>query len=467
MKQAAENYTFNATAKTLTLNRPQFGNNIDLARLLLITDVTAGVILYQFNGGGVTVSGNVLTFASLPGNVQSSDTLQIIYDFPEPASTYLDLPDTNLLSDDIFDRGACGWEELNVPATTLWTSGSFSAGRMPLTLGTDGHFGAYTLRLTTANVNNASYAGVASAMKRMTHQAQPGVTNKGIVRAEWWFTYGSDGSTASALFPVSGATYTQVGGVYYVTLTINSLEYMAAGTWITVASLGGLTNCGGNAIVSSVNTGASTITYPINATPSGTWTSGGTVTITADFCAPRSISFEIDSQTNTDSATGQARTAGTRSQFVATWLQASQTGSGIPFFQGQWLLGYGSGVNYGASGYFLPNSALFTTGYFTDFCPNENKRNLHYLALVMDTRNGLWLGLQANDQFMDLTSIPNNSNGPLASVLSPTDPNYNLGDYIGGCNQYIQIVNQNSAGVGATYGTASWLELHRARMSYL
>ena len=206
----------------------------------------------------------------------------------------------------------------------------------------------------------------------------------------------------------------------------------------------------------------------VNATPSGTYTSGGLVTLTRDLAAPRLINFEIDTQTNTDSATGIPRTAGQRAWFAAQWLQSNQSGSGQPWYSGQWFLSNGTGVAYGAGGYVSPfDNTLFATGYFTDFCPNQNKRNLMYLALVVDTRNGLWLGMQANDQYYDLTSIPSNGNAPLNSVLSPQDPAYNLVDFSGGCNQYVEIYNLGAGGVGATYGTASWLELHRTRMAYL
>lgn len=372
-------------------------------------------------------------------------------------------PDSNVLNDDIFDNGLCGWEEVNIPIPFTWTT-----NMMPLTLGTDGNFGAYAMRLTTANVAVNSYAGAAYAMKRMTHQT--GVkTNKGILKAEYWFTYGSDGSDSEWVANVTGATYARINGVYYVTLTVSQMTYLGVGSFINIASLGGLTNCNGTngqAIISSIST--NTITYPINAVPSGTYTSGGTVTVLHDFCAPAKIVFNIDAQLNTNSTTGFPRTTGARTWFSATWYQSNQTSTQQPTYSGRWALSYGSGVVYGAAGYTSPFNNLFdNTGYFTDFPPNQNLRNLQYVAFTVDTVNGLWLSLQANDLTYDLTSIPNNGNAPLASVLAPNDPTYNLIDFSGGLNQFVAIDNLHSGGVGATYGTASWLELHRARMSYL
>lgn len=467
MKRLVNNYTFNATAKTLTFNRPDFGNNIDLTRVLLITDITTGSILYQFNGTGTAVSGNVLTFVSLPGAVSSSDTIQIIYDFADPEPGRLTFPDTNVLWDDTFNDGMCAWEETNVPLPTTW-----AIAQMPLTLGTDGHFGRYALRMTNANVSNSFYGGYSSAMKRGTHQAQVGVTNKGIVKAEYWFTYGSDGSTSSgALYgantAVSAATYVQISGIWYVTLTVASVSNLTAGTFVGIGGLGGLTNCNGTVIIQAVNSSARTITYIPGGTPSGTYTSGGTVSIVYDFVSPAFIGFFIDEQLNMNITTSSARVVGNRCVFAAEWRQSLQNGSSQPYYSGQWYLTNGSSVPYGQSGYVAPGNGVTATGYYSDFAQNMNKRNLHYVAIIVDCVNGNWIGIQANDQYIDLTRIPANGNNPLNSLLSPLDPTYNLQDFGGGLNQYATIKNISTGGVGNTWGTASWMELHRTRMSYL
>jgi hypothetical protein len=79
MKQIVSNYTFNASARTITLTdyvtvRPE--------RLQLITDVTLNVVLYNFADPTVataTASGNVITLSTITG-ASSSDHLQVIYD---------------------------------------------------------------------------------------------------------------------------------------------------------------------------------------------------------------------------------------------------------------------------------------------------------------------------------------------------------------------------------------------------
>lgn len=369
--------------------------------------------------------------------------------------------DADVISDDWFDNGFCGWVEYNPPT-------SWALGQMPLTLGVDGLYGAYALRLTTANVANTSSAGTCSAMKRMTHRAQSGATDKGIVKAEYWFTYGSDGTSAASTWTVAAATYAQVNSVWYVTLTMSgtALQYITVGTWVIVGGVGGITAANASAIVSAVDTNASTITYPVASAPSGTYTSGGTVQFKRDLAAPRSISFQVDSQTNVDGTSSKARTAGQRTHWIAAWLNSDQSG-GAPYPSGQWLISQGSGLTFGAPGYASPdNTGLCYTGYYSDFCQNQNLRNLMYVAMIMDTRTGNWLGLQANDQYMDLTQIPSLGGQSAPPVLSTLDPSYNLTDFNGGLNQYMQINNLTTGGVGTSYATAAWLEMHRTRMSY-
>lgn len=80
MKQVIRNYTFNSTAKTVTLT--DF-STVHLDRLALITDVTANKIIYNFADSTVataSVSGNVITLSGLPSGVTSADQLRIDYD---------------------------------------------------------------------------------------------------------------------------------------------------------------------------------------------------------------------------------------------------------------------------------------------------------------------------------------------------------------------------------------------------
>lgn len=79
MKRLVTNYTFNAAAKTVTL--PDF-TSITLPQLLLITNVTDGIILYNFADPvlGATVATNVVTLEYDTTSMSNTDALQIYYD---------------------------------------------------------------------------------------------------------------------------------------------------------------------------------------------------------------------------------------------------------------------------------------------------------------------------------------------------------------------------------------------------
>lgn len=79
MKQIISTYSFDKTAKTVTFT--DF-TTISLDRILLITNVTANTIIYQFNNSalGGTAAGNVLTLAYDTGSMNNTDKLQILYD---------------------------------------------------------------------------------------------------------------------------------------------------------------------------------------------------------------------------------------------------------------------------------------------------------------------------------------------------------------------------------------------------
>lgn len=78
-KKLISDYTFDASAKTITFNEYA---SIDLASVLLITNVTDGVIIYNFSSALLngTVSGNVLTLTYDTSTMSDADTLQIWYE---------------------------------------------------------------------------------------------------------------------------------------------------------------------------------------------------------------------------------------------------------------------------------------------------------------------------------------------------------------------------------------------------
>lgn len=90
MKIQITNYTFDSSAKTVTFTDY---TTIRLDSLLLITNVTDNVIIYNFASPtlGGTVSGNVLTLTYNTSSMDNADKLQIFYDDSEvqPANTEL------------------------------------------------------------------------------------------------------------------------------------------------------------------------------------------------------------------------------------------------------------------------------------------------------------------------------------------------------------------------------------------
>lgn len=79
MKILATAYTFNAAARTVTLNAL---TAISLEQVLLISNVTRGEIIYNFAdpARGATVAGNVLTLEHDTSEHNDADRLQIFYD---------------------------------------------------------------------------------------------------------------------------------------------------------------------------------------------------------------------------------------------------------------------------------------------------------------------------------------------------------------------------------------------------
>lgn len=77
MKILIPNYTFNAAAKQITLT---YTTNLGLDNLLLITNVTKNVIIYNFASTGGTIVNNVLTLAFDTTSHSNNDKLLIYVD---------------------------------------------------------------------------------------------------------------------------------------------------------------------------------------------------------------------------------------------------------------------------------------------------------------------------------------------------------------------------------------------------
>ncbi|NBO99019.1 MAG: hypothetical protein EBU90_02655 [Proteobacteria bacterium] len=86
MKVLVTNYTFNASAKTVTFNSY---STIELNRLLLITNATRNTIIYNFASPalGGTVSGNTITLGTSTAGMTNEDKLQIFYENEDVPAT--------------------------------------------------------------------------------------------------------------------------------------------------------------------------------------------------------------------------------------------------------------------------------------------------------------------------------------------------------------------------------------------
>ena len=81
MKTLIENYTFNSSNRTITINEL---SSLKLEQLLLITNTTDNVIIYNFADKSLsgTTLGNIITLTYDTTTMSNSDALQIFIDTP-------------------------------------------------------------------------------------------------------------------------------------------------------------------------------------------------------------------------------------------------------------------------------------------------------------------------------------------------------------------------------------------------
>jgi hypothetical protein len=311
---------------------------------------------------------------------------------PTPGGNQFVYPHSNVLFDDDFTDGFCGWEKLHNAS-----SGTFAAAmNTPLSLSPHGTFGTHSLLLQTNGLRQTSYGTQAIAMKRWTMQELPANKDR-VVELEVWFGFGSENNDD------------------------------------------GYTN-----------------------------SSGG---------APRALLFAIDTQEPgtafTTSATSLGGTnLGKRCYFIAHWRQINEFAGGGPKRTADWYVNTDSPVAYNpaltysqnvANGYITPDDGNYEpTGYITDFPFNGNKRNVNYVKLTVNISTKQYLRLQANHTNLNLLRLPSQSSGEIAPPISPLDPLYNDVGFNGGLNAVIGVLNRRD-----TDSTASYMEIHRTRMTYL
>lgn len=119
-------------------------------------------------------------------------------------------PDSPILFRDVFNDSFCAWENLyqfSSADQNVWFKGTGSSPHyMPITLSPRGAFGAYALKLQTANTKTPYYGSSAFAIKRYTHQVQK-VKNKGRVKLHFWFSFGSDSNAITGYSNAAAPRY--------------------------------------------------------------------------------------------------------------------------------------------------------------------------------------------------------------------------------------------------------------------
>lgn len=151
MKQQITNYTFDAASKTVTFTDY---TSIRLDSLLLITNVTDNVIIYNFTSPslGGTVAGNVVTLTYNTSTMSDTDELQIFYETDAVPATVSSITDLGELVETL--------NELNTRLTVL--AGMVNAGAPALRTIPIASVSTAVTGTVTATVANASVLSIGS-----------------------------------------------------------------------------------------------------------------------------------------------------------------------------------------------------------------------------------------------------------------------------------------------------------------
>ena len=166
MKRMISNYTFDKTAKTVTLLDY---TNIELESLLLITNVTDGAIIYNFADptSGATVSGNVITLEYDTTAMDDTDSIQIYFDDPEYQPTsYTQQTDIKDLTEAILDAA----EQLTFLANVRGIASDLRVTLLGGALSTLSTVTTVTTVTTVATLSNITNVGGFSAVQQIPSQ---------------------------------------------------------------------------------------------------------------------------------------------------------------------------------------------------------------------------------------------------------------------------------------------------------
>lgn len=157
MKQQIQNYTFDASAKTVTFTDY---TSIRLDSVLLITNVTDNIIIYNFADSGGTAAGNVLTLDYDTSAMSDTDELQIFYDTDAVPATVASITDLGELIETL--------NELNTRLTVLGSmanSGQPALRTIPIASVSTAVTGTVTATVANASILSiGSGATVSNAM---------------------------------------------------------------------------------------------------------------------------------------------------------------------------------------------------------------------------------------------------------------------------------------------------------------
>jgi hypothetical protein len=151
MKVLFQDYTFNASAKTITFNTT---DTVRLESVLLVTNVTDNIIIYNFADPalGGTITNNVLTLTYNTATMSNTDSLQIyldLYGTPATEETLSILKDQN----DLLRR-------MVQIVNPLATQDSAQRQRIAVEVMPSVAIGSGTINTVTTVSNLAAYGGV-------------------------------------------------------------------------------------------------------------------------------------------------------------------------------------------------------------------------------------------------------------------------------------------------------------------
>lgn len=238
MKKLITNYTFDASEKQITFTDYV---TLSLPSILLITNVTDNIIIYNFADSGGTVAGNVLTLTYNTASMSDTDKLQIFYDDP-----LFDIP--------INDVGRV--KTSNLPADITPITGTIVANGGTIAFPTD----------RVSNVMAHCYGTFSTV--NVTFEGSLNSTNGADGN---WFTIQAVRTSANTVETATGNL--SAAPAYGWELSVNALRYMrvratafTSGTQSWVFTLGSYATEPIPAIQTHAVTLANTLAYPSAAT---------------------------------------------------------------------------------------------------------------------------------------------------------------------------------------------------------